>query len=223
MPIRDYAYDASDETARLRALADATSQGSASVFIHQDTTKLNFVESGNKTGSADCYDRLIEACNAEMSKAVLGNTLTTEASDTGTQALGTVHKKEEEGLTQADRTFVLNVLNFRMTDIFRSLGIDTDGGEFIFADTSNTSPKEKAELLSIARNQLGLPIDDDYIYQELGIEKPQNYDRLKEDARRRRKEAAERLRQLPSGGKEAPENRGRFFDSALGGYRALDW
>jgi len=223
MPIRDYAYDASDETARARTLADAMAQGSGSVYIHQDSTKLNLIEAGNKTGSADCYDKLVETCNAELSKVILGNTLTTEASDTGTQALGTVHKKEEEGMTKADKTFVLNVLNFQMTDIFRTLGINTDGGEFVYAEASHVTPKEKAELFTIARNQLGLPIDDDYIYQELGIEKPQNYDQLKEDARRRREEAAERLRQLPSGGKEAPENRGRFFDSALGGYRALDW
>jgi phage gp29-like protein len=52
---------------------------------------------------------------------VLGNTLTTEASETGTQALGTVHSKVEEALFLKDLRFVLNVLNYDMTDIFESL------------------------------------------------------------------------------------------------------
>ena len=44
----------------------------------------------------DLYDKLCERCNNEISKLFLGNTLTTEASDKGTQALGTVHKDVEE-------------------------------------------------------------------------------------------------------------------------------
>lgn len=223
MPIRDYAYDASDEVARARTLADAMTQGSASVYIHPDGTKLSFIEAGNKTGSGDVYDGLVKVCNAELSKAILGNTLTTEASETGTQALGTVHKKEEEGFTKADKTFVLNVLNYDMTDIFTMLGINTDGGEFVFADTAQVPATEKASLFKIARNDLNLPIDDDYIYQELGIEKPKDYERLKEEERQRREEAAERMRQVQEErGKEAPENRARFFAKAPD-YGALNW
>lgn len=66
------------------------------VFIHGKDTELNLKEAGNKSGSADLYDKLCERCNSEISKLVLGNTLTTEASKTGTQALGTVHKKVED-------------------------------------------------------------------------------------------------------------------------------
>ncbi|MDO4213196.1 MAG: DUF935 family protein [Bacteroidales bacterium] len=223
MPIRDYAYDASDEVARARTLADAMTQGSASVYIHPEGTKLSFIEAGNKTGSGDVYDGLVKVCNAELSKAILGNTLTTEASETGTQALGTVHKKEEEGFTKADKTFVLNVLNYDMTDIFTMLGINTDGGEFVFADTAQVPATEKASLFKTARNDLNLPIDDDYIYQELGIEKPKDYERLKEEERQRREEAAERMRQVQEErGKEAPENRARFFAKAPD-YGALNW
>lgn len=223
MPIRDYAYDASDEVARARTLADALTQGSASVYIHPDATKLTFIEAGNKTGSGDVYDGLVKVCNAELSKAILGNTLTTEASETGTQALGTVHKKEEEGFTRSDKTFVLNVLNYDMTDIFTMLGINTDGGEFVFADTARVPATEKASLFKIARNDLNLPIDDDYIYQELGIEKPKDYDRMKEEERQRREEAAERMRQAREEREnETPENRARFFAKAPD-YGALNW
>lgn len=223
MPIRDYSYDANDEGARARTLADAMAQGGGSVFIHQEGVKLSFIEAGNKTGSADVYDKLVRVCNAELSKAILGNTLTTEASDKGTQALGTVHQDAEEGNTDADKTFVLNVLNYYMTDIFTMIGLSTQGGKFVFTDTAKTSKTEKATLLKIARNELGLPIDDDYIYQELGIEKPTNYNHLKQQEQQRKAEMAEQMRQLQqTQRKEALENKSRFFDQAPD-YRALNW
>ena len=77
---------------RAAAQDDADSTGSLSVFVHAEDTVLKLVEAANKTGSADLYDKLCERCNNEISKLFLGNTLTTEASDKGTQALGTVHK-----------------------------------------------------------------------------------------------------------------------------------
>jgi phage gp29-like protein len=71
--------------------------------------ELQLIESGNKTGSSDLYDNLCERCNKELSKLFLGNTLTTEAQATGSEALGNVHKKEEDQILKADQKFVLNV------------------------------------------------------------------------------------------------------------------
>lgn len=218
MPIRDYAYDAADEDARRRTLADAMSQGSGSVYVHPDGTKLSFIESGNKSGSADVYQKLADLCNREMSKAILGNTLTTEASETGTQALGTVHRAEEEGLTDSDRTFILNILNYQMTDIFLDMGIDTTGGEFVFVHAGDMSRKDKAELLFSARVRLGLPIDDDYIYRELGIEKPEDYERLKREA----EERAERESAMQDS-RQQPVNRAERFFVTAPEYGAQKW
>ena len=71
-------------------------------FFCPEGSNLEFVETGNTTGSSELYSSLVERCNAEMSKAVLGNTLTTEASETGTQALGTVHQDIEQELEEQD-------------------------------------------------------------------------------------------------------------------------
>ena len=128
-PIREYTYPTDDDEARQKALDDADSTGSLSVFVHAEDTVLKLVEAANKTGSADLYDKLCERCNNEISKLFLGNTLTTEASDKGTQALGTVHKDVEEKVTLSDRQDILDVLNYDMADIFAMLGIDTTGGE----------------------------------------------------------------------------------------------
>ena len=128
MPIREYTYDATDEESRQRLLADASSQGAAQVYVHPEGTSLNLIESGSKSGSLDVFKGLADFCNAELSKLFLGNTLTTQAGDTGTQALGSVQKKSEDIILRDDRKYVLNVLNYQLTDIFAALGFSTWSG-----------------------------------------------------------------------------------------------
>ena len=180
MPIQEYTYETDDEDARARALQDANSIGSLATFIHGKDTELQLREAGNKTGSAEVYDRFIERCNSEISKLILGNTLTTEASAKGTQALGTVHKKVEEAVAKADREFVLNVLNYDMADIFAHMGINPAGGKFCFPEKKDTDQNTKMNILTQLRNTFLLPVDDDYLYEEFGVEKPRDYDKQKQ-------------------------------------------
>lgn len=218
MPIQEYIYDAADEDARRRVISDIVANGSNRVFVHADDNTFKFVESGNKTGSADVYDKFAERCNAELSKAVLGNTLTTEASETGTQALGTVHKSAEDELAKDDRRFVLNVLNYEMTDIFQNLGMNTSGGAFYFVQPEAMSASEKADLFKKAI-EMGLPIDDDYIYEQLGIEKPKDYATIKKEQADRREKQLEALRQV----RATPEDKLRSFFRDAPQYGALNW
>ena len=179
MPIQEYVYDSDDEESRQRAMEDAANAGSLAQFFHAKDTELKLTEAGNKTGSADVYERLCERCNNELSKLVLGNTLTTESSENGTQALGTVHKKVEDRVAQADRRYVLDALNYDMTDIFQRMGIDTSGGAFCFPEKKDIDPTTKVNILTQLKAGFGLPVSDDYLYQEFGIEKPADYAQLK--------------------------------------------
>ena len=172
MPIREYTYDTADEDARQRLLNDANEQGAASVYIHPNDSSLKFIEAGGKSASSEVYSSLINRCNAEISKLVLGNTLTTEAGETGTQALGTVQAKGEDLIKQSDRTFILNILNYDVTDMFLSLGIDTRNGKFIFEETEDVDVEKQMRIVQ-GLHQMGLPIPDDYLYEKFGIDKPE--------------------------------------------------
>lgn len=195
MPIQEYIYDTDDEDARIRALNDANSIGSLATFIHGKDTELQLREAGNKTGSADVYERLVERCNSEISKLVLGNTLTTESSEKGTQALGTVHKKVEESVAKADREYVLNVLNYDMTDIFSHMGINTAGGKFCFPEKKDVDPNTEMSVLTQLHTTFSLPIDDDYLYEKFGVEKPKDYDQQKQQQLEDKKAREEKLKQ----------------------------
>lgn len=180
MPIQEYTYETDDDDARRRAIEDAGNAGAMGIFIHGKDSALELKEAGNKTGSADLYDKLCDRCNNEISKLFLGNTLTTESSDRGTQALGTVHKKVEDKIVAADKTYVLDVLNYDMADIFLAMGIDTRGGKFCFPEKEGLDPSKEINVLSQLKRTFNLPISDDYLYQKFGVEKPADYRQLKE-------------------------------------------
>ena len=233
MPIQEYIYETDDEEARARALQDANSIGSLATFIHGKDTELQLREAGNKTGSADVYERLVERCNSEISKLILGNTLTTEASDKGTQALGTVHKKVEEKMALADRRYVLDVLNYDMADIFSRMGVNTTGGKFCFPEKKEVDTNTKMSILTQLHNTFSLPIDDDYLYEEFGIEKPKDYSQQKKSLAEKKKMEHQELSYskteenkkdtFKSEGKKIKDHFHSFFVKAPDDGARLDW
>lgn len=178
LPIREYTYDAGDEEARRRLLADARRQGTNAVYIHPRESSLNLIESGNKSGSSELYRTFTEYWDSQISIRVLGNTLTTDAKETGTQALGTVHQEEEGSMNDEDREFILDVLNYEMTEIFTELGYNTTGGKFVYAKQDRIDPTQQVDILQ-KLHTMGLPLDDDYLYETFGVRKPENYDAIK--------------------------------------------
>ena len=180
MPVREYTYDAGDEDARRRVIDDARRQGANAAYIHPKGSELKLVEAGNKTGSSDLYRTFAEYWDSKMSIRVLGNTLTTDAKSTGTQALGSVHKEEEDEMNSDDRDFILDILNYDMRPIFASLGFNVEGGEFVYAKKDKINPAQQIDIVQ-KLSSMGLPIDDDYLYETFCVAKPDNYKQLKEE------------------------------------------
>ena len=178
MPIREYTYDAGDEDARARLIADARRQGSNAVYIHPKDSELTLIEASNKTGSSELYRTFAEYWDSKMSIRVLGNTLTTDARENGTQSLGTVHKQEEDEMNADDCGFLLDILNYNMRPVFQNLGFNVDGGEFVYASHDKINPSQQIDIVQ-KLSSMGLPIDDDYLYETFSVRKPDNYEELK--------------------------------------------
>ena len=181
MPIREYTYDAGDETARKRLIADARRQGSNAVYIHPKDSELTLIEAGNKTGSSDLYKTFADYWDSKISIRVLGNTLTTDAKENGTQALGEVHKEEEDDMNADDREFILDILNYHMRPIFSALGFNVEGGEFVYAKKDKIIPSQQIDIVQKLKS-MGLPMDDDWLYETFGVEKPKDYEQQKSEA-----------------------------------------
>jgi phage gp29-like protein len=208
MPIREYTYDAGDEETRKQLIADARNQGTNAVYIHPKDSELHIVDSPFKASSSNIFEGFLEYWDKEISTRILGNTLTTQASDTGTQALGTVHKDEEEEINADDRTFILDILNYEMKDIFANLGFNVEGGEFVYAEESHPDLQQQLTIVQ-GLNSMGLPMDDDWLYQTFGIEKPKDYDKIKQEKEEAKKAMLQSLNEpTPPKPKEDDEKKG---------------
>jgi phage gp29-like protein len=105
MPLRLGKYDPSASKEDIAALKEAIrSLGSDAAGVISKTTEIEFVEAaGRLTGSYNPYEVMADFCNREMSKAVLGQTLTTDTKgSTGTYAAGKVHADVRRDLVEAD-------------------------------------------------------------------------------------------------------------------------
>ena len=220
MPIREYTYSAGDEDARKRLLADARKQGANAVYIHPEGSSMTLHEAAGKSGTVDLYERFLDNCNDEMSIAVLGNTLTTKSDTNGTQALGTVQAKEQLKITDDDVQFILDLLNYDMTDIFAALGVSTENGEFVRVEQKYQDKQVQINVVSKLK-EMGLPMSDDYLYETFDVAKPDDYDARKAAIDAEREAVAEQRRilaqRLDEGAREArqeptAEERRSFYD-----------
>ena len=177
-PLKEGIYDGWDEDSRTKMTDDLFNMGGSAVIVHPKGTEIKIHDAGSKSASSDLYKSFVQYCNDELSKLELGNTLTTEAGDTGTQALGTVHQSVEDKIERADQKMILDVLNYELTDVFTNLGMNTAGGEFSFVVPQNKDLSARV-IIDQQLKSMGLPISDDYLYETYGIEKPKNYEELK--------------------------------------------
>lgn len=224
-PIREGTYDIYNDEMRRAMLRDLTAMGGSSIFMHPEGTTLTLHEATQKSGSAELYSTLMNYCDDAISKAVLGNTLTTQVADRGTQALGTVHKDAEEIINHMDRLYVLNVLNYEFSELLLSMGIDTRGGTFEYEQSKDTDLKARINIDKTLQ-AMGLPISDDYLYETYGVERPKNYDALKKQMLGRPTEVIETASTLPEDRRRGgfiSRVRDFFGDAPDNGTGALGW
>lgn len=97
-----------DKTALLRAVA---SIGSDAAAIIPEGMLIEFIEAA-KSGSVDVYDRMTRFLDEQLSKAVLGQTTTTEVTQGGgSRALGDVHASVAKDIRDSDAVSLAATLN----------------------------------------------------------------------------------------------------------------
>lgn len=179
MPLRlgKYAPGASEEekAALMRALVQI---GSDAAGIIPDGTQIDFKESG-KTSSIDVYERLARYCDEQISKAILGQTLTSD-SGSGSYAQSKTHNEVRHDLTVADCKALAATLR---RDLIRPLVLFNFGDDrripYIRYDCKESEDlKESAEILTTLIQGTGLKVPTSYIYKKFSIPEPQTGDEI---------------------------------------------
>lgn len=182
MPLRLGKYTPAASEDDQKALMEAIyNLGTDAAGIIPDSTMIEFIES-NKTTSVEIYETLARYCDEQMSKAILGQTLSSDSGG-GSYAQGKVHNEVRHDLTQADAKALATTIR---RDIIRPLveynfGYDADIPFFAF------DSREAEDLQSIVEvyeklHQMGLKIPASHVYKKFNIPKPEDGEEILKSA-----------------------------------------
>lgn len=121
------------------------------IAVVPDTSKIEIIEASGKGASADIFDKLKDACNADISKAILGQTLTTELSSTGSLAAAQTHNEVRKDIILSDARIIEETLNQIVRWIVdQNFGKDVVSPAFRFSEPEEVNKQlaERDTLLS---------------------------------------------------------------------------
>ena len=173
MPLRLGKFDPTSTPSDREALIQAVRNlGTDAAGIISKNTEIEFVEATNRlSGNANPFQNLADFCNREMSKAILGQTLTTDTSGgTGTYGAAKVHNQVRSDLTVADAQSLAQTLREQLLRplVGFNFGWDKPVPWFRFRF------EESEDLLTLSevyRNlaNLGVPLSLEHVAERFGI------------------------------------------------------
>jgi len=172
MPVRIARYEPTatdDEKRELLHMLESLGSNAAGIFSR--AVDLQIVEA-NRGTSGPPYERLVDFLNREMSKAWLGQTLTTDiAGQSGSVAASRVHEEVRKDILADDirkegRTVRRDLLG-PMTRL--RFGPDAPVPFFTRRPSRPANTRELADVLDVAVNQLGVKIPLGWAHDVLGI------------------------------------------------------
>ena len=173
MPLRLGTYDATASEKDKAALMDAiVRMGTDAAGIVPSGTDIKFIES-NKQSSVDIYERLARFCDEQMSKAIVGQTLTSDSG--GSYAQSKTHNDVRQDLTEADCKAVMETVR---RDLIRPLvefnfGVQAHVPYFILNATDTDDLKETAEIVNTLA-AAGLEIPKSWLSKKFNIPAPED-------------------------------------------------
>ena len=173
MPLRLGTYDATASEKDKAALMDAiVRMGTDAAGIVPSGTDIKFIEA-NKQSSVDIYERLARFCDEQMSKAIVGQTLTSDSG--GSYAQSKTHNDVRQDLTEADCKAVMETVR---RDLIRPLvefnfGVQAHVPYFILNATDTDDLKETAEIVNTLA-AAGLEIPKSWLYKKFNIPAPED-------------------------------------------------
>jgi phage gp29-like protein len=146
--------------------------------IIPDSMTIDFVEAKSANASSDLYLKRVEHLDQQISKAVLGQTGTTDAV-VGGLGSGKEHRQVQEDIERADAGTLAAILN---RDLIRPW-MDLEFGPqeayptLVIARPEQEDLKTESEIVGNLF-KIGLPLKTEQLYAKFGYEKPKGTDEV---------------------------------------------
>lgn len=179
-PMRVIKYDAYDRQAKVELKEVLDESGSSLALLIPKTADFEIMDGKQTNANGDLQDKFKDALNDEMSVCILGNVETTGNSNGGSLAKAETQREDQLEFVKSDITYLAGMLNSaEFLAVLKSYGYPTEGGQFVFDKEVNLDEIMRQMQLAQSAKAMGVPIDDDYIYDLTGIPRPDNYDDIK--------------------------------------------
>ena len=179
LPLRLGTYPADAKEEEKAALMQAlVSLGTDAAGIVPEGADIKIIES-NKQSSIDLYEKLARFCDEQMSKCILGQTLTSDSGG-GSYAQSKTHNEVRHDLTMADCKALSATLR---RDLLTPLVKFNFGEEahvpYLKFDCEEGEDLEKTiDMYDKLINKLGLKVSTNHIYKKFNIPKPEDNEEI---------------------------------------------
>lgn len=164
MPMR-VAKTTSRDPKTVKEISNIMKEGAAalSMVLPMDT-EIEFVE--NAKGDAyNVYDKRVDRCNSELSKLIIGQTMTIE--DGSSLSQSQTHLEVFENLVEADRTMLRDVVNNQLLPRMVKHGFPMRGLRFEWDDATEYTPEQQKALEEMLL--LHYDVDAKYFADKYGV------------------------------------------------------
>lgn len=161
-----------DREALFRAIANVAGDMAAMI---PESMKIEFVENGTIGASADLYKERVSFLDQQVSKAILGQTATTDAI-AGGHAVGQEHRLVQEDIERADAKQTSAVVNRDLVRVWTDLNY---GPQEYYPRVRIGRPEVKdVKLIAGVARDLRLPLKASEAYDLVGFSKPEPGDEV---------------------------------------------
>lgn len=173
MPIRLGKYEQGTSKDDKDALLHAVMQiGSDAAGIISKGTEIEFIEAMKADG--EVFENLARFCNTEMSKAILGQTLSSDIGDGGSYAASKTHAEVRQDILEGDCKGISKTIR---RDLIRPLVLFNYGDDsrlpYIKFHYEKPEDQEKEAVKYKTLAEIGLPMSTEHLYEKFGIPKPE--------------------------------------------------
>jgi len=160
-----------EDIAACDATLAALGQGSLAGATVPDSIKVELAGPGvnGATGGIN-HEKLIQICNEEISKAVRGGTLTTDAGDHGARSLGEIHEQGDVRNARFDAQCLADTLKSDL--VWWLTHLNYPGEERLCPDVTIHVEKLSPELIldrALKLAAVGAPVDGRTLMEQMGV------------------------------------------------------
>lgn len=172
MPMRVARTNTRDPAERKRLERMFAESGSLLSMVLGADTEVQFVESG-KGDAFNVYDKRVDRANSELSKLVIGQTMTIE--DGSSLSQSQTHLKVFENLVESDRDMLRDVVNNQLIPRMAADGFPVKGLRFEWDDAVDYTPEQQVAYETMITDRY--EVDPSYFADKYGMPVGERLDR----------------------------------------------